>query len=36
VVPMGARSYHNIDLIHPSAKGSKAIAERLAQAMAAQ
>lgn len=36
LVPMGARSYHNIDLIHPSAKGSNAIAGRLAQVMAAR
>lgn len=34
LVPYGDRSYHQFDLIHPSVKGSRAIAARIAKAMA--
>lgn len=33
LVPFGDSSFHQIDLIHPSPKGSRAIAERLAAAL---
>ncbi len=33
LVPYGDRSFHQDDLIHPSPKGSRAIAERLARAI---
>lgn len=33
MVPYGDRSYHAIDMIHPSAKGSAAIAERVLAAL---
>jgi lysophospholipase L1-like esterase len=32
-VPYGDSSFHQVDLIHPSPKGSRAIAERLAAAL---
>lgn len=35
LVPYGDRSYHQADLIHPSVKGSRAIAERIIRLMAA-
>jgi len=30
LVPHGDRSYHSVDMIHPSVKGSRAIAARIA------
>ena len=33
VVPRGDRSYHSADMIHPSVKGSRAAAERIAQVL---
>lgn len=36
LVPPGDASYHQADMIHPSPKGSRAIAERLARAVVAQ
>ena len=36
LVPEGDRSYHGPDLIHPSPKGSRAIAERIASVIGAE
>lgn len=33
LVPSGDRSFHQVDLIHPSVKGSQAIARRIAEAI---
>jgi acyl-CoA thioesterase I len=30
LVPFGDRSYHGLDLIHPSVKGSRGIGQRIA------
>ncbi|MEM8577572.1 MAG: SGNH/GDSL hydrolase family protein [Pseudomonadota bacterium] len=35
MIPYGDRSYHALDMIHPSPKGSRAAAERIARAIAA-
>ena len=35
LVPHGDRSYHGIDLIHPSLKGSRVIGQRIAEIIAA-
>ncbi|MGR3546916.1 MAG: SGNH/GDSL hydrolase family protein, partial [Roseovarius sp.] len=35
LVPHGDRSYHGIDLIHPSLKGSRVIGQRIAEIIVA-